>query len=266
MCSFADKVYHMLQNKKYKKKLQEEDHNENLIPPCNDECSYCFLNYTDVLAENYLFRNLTKKEIGKIIRKVHHQVRKCKKGDVVAFEGDYYDKLIIIVKGSVVGEMMDFEGRVLRVEQRTAPESVATAFIFGTNNKLPVTITAMEETRLLLIPRDDLMNLFAENKTVLQNYLDIMANRAQFLSRQMKLLGLNSIKGKIANYLLEQVKKQGSDTIRMEHSQSELAEMFGVARPSVGRAMGELKKANCISTSAKNIRIINKVRLSELLR
>lgn len=239
---------------------------DNLIPPCNDECSYCFLDYTDVLSENYLFRNLAGKEIGEIIRKVHHQVKECRKGEVIAFEGDYYDKLIIIVNGSVVGEMMDFEGRVLRVEQRTAPDSVATAFIFGVNNKLPVTITAMEETRLLLIPRDDLIKLFAENKTVLQNYLDIMANRAQFLSRQMKLLGLNSIKGKIASYLLEQVKKQGSDNIRIDHSQSDLAEMFGVARPSIGRALGELKSAKCISARGKNISIVDKSRLSELLR
>ncbi|MFO7756785.1 MAG: Crp/Fnr family transcriptional regulator [Bacteroidales bacterium] len=260
----------MLQNleshDKSHEKYEEESQEEYLIPPCNDECSYCFLNYTDVLAENYLFRNLSRKKIGKIIRKVHHQVRKYNKGDAIAFEGDYYDKLIIIVKGSVVGEMMDFEGRVLRVEQRTAPESVATAFIFGSNNKLPVTITALEETRLLLIPRDDLINLFAENKTVLLNYLDIMANRAQFLSRQMKLLGLNSIKGKIANYLLEQVKKQGSHNIRMENSQADLAEIFGVARPSIGRALGELKKEKCISVKGKNIRIEDKSRLSELLR
>lgn len=247
--------------------LQSENSTkEELIEPCNDDCSYCFLNYTDVLAENYLFRNLAKREIGNIIRKIHHQVRKCKKGDVIAFEGDYYDKLMIIVKGSVVGEMMDFEGRVLRVEQRNAPESVATAFIFGSNNKLPVTITALEETRLLLIPRDDLIKLFAVNKVVLQNYLDIIADRAQFLSRQIKLLGLNSIKGKIAGYLLEQVKKQDSYNIRIEHSQSDLAEMFGVARPSIGRAMSELKKAKCISAKGKNIRIDDKSKLSELLR
>lgn len=244
----------------------EEKIKEDWIEPCNENCAYCFLNYTDILAENYLFRNISKKEIGKIIKEIHHQVRKCKKGEVVAVEGDYYDKLMIIVKGAVVGEMMDFEGRVLRVEQRTAPESVATAFIFGKNNRLPVTITATEETRLLLIPREDLVDLFSRNKTVLHNYLDIMANRAQFLSGQMKLLGLSSIKGKIAHYLLEQVKKQQSDRLKIQHSQEDLAEMFGVARPSIGRAMRELKDSGLINSRGKNIEIVDKNRLSELLR
>jgi CRP-like cAMP-binding protein len=224
------------------------------------------LNYTDILAENYLFRNLAKKEIGEIIRNVHHQVKKCKKGDVIALEGDSYDQLIIIVKGSVVGEMMDFEGRVLRVEQRSVPETVATAFIFGKNNRLPVTITAMEETRLLLIPREDLVDLFAKNAVVLHNFLDIMANRAQFLSRQLKLLGLSSIKGKIAHYLLEQVKKQGSDYIQMMHTQNELSEMFGVARPSVARALREMNEEEYILSKGKKIQIIDKTRLSVLLK
>jgi CRP-like cAMP-binding protein len=239
---------------------------EDWIEPCNENCSYCFLNYTDILAENYLFRNLKKVEIGNIIKNIHHQVKKCKKGEVIASEGDYYDKLMIIVKGGVVGEMMDFEGRVLRVEQRTAPESVATAFIFGKNNHLPVTITAIEDTRLLLIPRQDLIDLFSRNKTVLQNYLDIMANRAQFLSGQMKLLGLSSIKGKIAHYLLEQVKKQKTDRLRIGHSQEDLAEMFGVARPSIGRAMRELKDSGLINSRGKNIEIMDRNGLSKLLR
>ncbi|MGC9344084.1 MAG: Crp/Fnr family transcriptional regulator, partial [Bacteroidales bacterium] len=127
-------------------------------------------------------------------------------------------------------------------------------------------ITAMEETRLLLIPREDLVQLFAKNATVLNNFLDIMANRAQFLSRQLKLLGLNSIKGKIAHYLLEQVKKQGSDSIRMMHTQNELSEMFGVARPSIARALKEMNKEKYILARGKNVQIINKSILSSFLK
>lgn len=246
--------------------LQNEKTDLEWIEPCNEECSFCFLNYTDILADNYLFRNLSKKEIGIIIRNVHHQVRKYEKGEVIAREGDSYDQLIIIVRGSVVGEMMDFEGRVLRVEQRSAPESVATAFIFGKNNRLPVTITAMEETRSLFIPREDLVELFAGNVIVLNNFLDIMANRAQFLSRQLKLLGLSTIKGKIAHYLLEQVKKQKSEHIRLIHNQHELAEMFGVARPSIARALGELNLEGIIKSRGKQIEILDKASLSTLLK
>ena len=100
--------------------LQNEVNNAAWIEPCNDRCSFCFLNYTDVLSGNSLFSGLQKSEIGQIIRNVHHQVKEYGSSGLIANEGDAYDRLILIVKGSVVGEMMDFEGRVLRVEQRSA--------------------------------------------------------------------------------------------------------------------------------------------------
>ncbi|MGM0667820.1 MAG: Crp/Fnr family transcriptional regulator [Bacteroidota bacterium] len=244
-------------------KLHEKD---NYFEPCNELCSFCFLNYTDALSSNALFKGLGKNKIGHIIKNIRHQVKEYRKGDIVANEGDNYDRLIMIVEGSVVGEMMDFEGRVLRVEQREAPGTVATVFIFGEDNRLPVTITALEDSRLLFIPRSDLLELFSVNRIVLRNFMDIMANRAQFLSNQLKLLGLNSIRGKIAHYLLGQVKEQGTDDIRIPHTQEELSETFGVARPSVARALGSMNEEGIISSRGKNIRIIDKSRLSALLR
>lgn len=246
--------------------LQKTENNSDWIEPCNDQCSFCFLNYVDILAENFLFRGLSRTELGQIIKDIHHQVKRCNKNEVIAQEGEIWDKLMIIVKGSVVGEMMDFEGRVLRIESRKSPETVATAFIFGSNNRLPVTITALEETRLLLIPKEEILQLFSDNKKVLNNFLDIMANRAQFLSNQLKLLGMNSIKGKIAHYLLEQMKKQNGEIITLPHSQTELSEMFGVARPSVARALKELNRSGYISSKGKKIEILNKAGLSTFLR
>jgi CRP/FNR family transcriptional regulator, dissimilatory nitrate respiration regulator len=235
------------------------------ITPCNHQCSFCFLNYTDVLADNYLFRNLDKMEIGRIIKEIHHRVKEYNKGDIIAQEGDYYDQLIILIKGSVVGEMMDFSGRVLRVEKLQAPESPASNFIFGDNNTLPVTITAEEDTRIILIPREELIKLFAKNETVLKNYLTIMANRAQFLSKKVRLLGLNSLKAKLAFFLLEQRKKQDSDTFNLPITQNDMADILGTTRPSVGRALRELHYSGYIEAKGKNIRVLDKEGLSLLL-
>lgn len=237
-----------------------------LIEPCNDHCSFCFLNYANVLGDNSIFKGMELCEIGKIIRNVPHKVKKFGKGDLVASEGDRLESLIIIVKGSVVGEMIDFEGRVLRVEHLTSPDTIATAFLFGDNNVLPVNVTAKEETKLLCIPVASLVQLFSEYGILMRNFLDIMANRAQFLSKQMKLLGLSTIKGKIAHYLLEQVRKQNSLSIVLKHSQNELADMFAVTRPSIGRTLRELHNEEVIEARGKNVSIKNKKALSELLR
>ncbi len=238
----------------------------NFISPCNDICSFCFLNYANELSKNYLFRNLSPTEVGTIIREVHHQVREYSKGDIVALAGDEYNRLLIIVKGAVVSEIVDFEGRALRIEELRAPDTIASAFIFGEDNFLPVNVTAIEETRLLIIPRSDLLKLFRKYEIVLQNYLDIIASRAQHLSKKIKLFGLQTIKGKIAHYLLELVKKTGSNELVLNNTQSELATMFGVTRPSLARVLREMHGEGYIEAKAKSIKILNKTALSEYLR
>jgi len=243
-----------------------ESNPSELIPPCNDQCSFCFLNYADILSENSLFRNLLPKEIGRIIREVHHQVKSCEKNEIIAYEGDEYDKLMIIVKGSVVGEMMDFEGKVLRIEQLQAPDTVASVFIFGISTILPVNIRAIEATRLLLIHRNDLIELLSKNKILLKNYLDIMSNRAQHLSKRLKMLAMQNIRSKLAHYLLEEIKNAKSDQFRLRHTQNELAEIFGVIRPSVARILKELNEEKIILTKGKSIQITDRKKLSDLLK
>jgi CRP-like cAMP-binding protein len=236
-----------------------------IISPCNANCSFCFLNYTQALCNNYLFRNLPPAEVGDIIRNVHHQVIEYSKGDIIAQSGDDYKRLLIIVNGAVVGEIIDFEGRTIRIEELHAPDTIASAFIFGDDNRLPVNITATEDTRLLVIARSDLVNLFRKNEIILHNYLNIMANRAQHLSKKIKTLGFQSIKSKIADYLLEMVKKTNSHRLLLSVTQQELASHFGVTRPSLTRVFREMHKAGIIEATGKRINIIDKAALSELL-
>lgn len=237
-----------------------------LIDPCNENCKFCFLNYADVLGKNSLFRNLTHKEIGNIIKNVHHQVKVFNKGEMLAANGEELTRLIIIVRGAVVSEISDFEGKTICLDELKAPDTIASAFIFGDNNSLPVSVTATEETKVLIIHRDDLLILFRKNEVLMLNYLNIMANRAQHLSMKIKLLGLQTIKGKIAHYLLELIQDYNSNEIILPKSQTELSGLFGVARPSIGRAIREMDAKGIINAKGKHIKIIDKTALSGLLK
>lgn len=235
------------------------------IEPCNKNCSFCFLNYTDILGNNFLFRGVEPIEISKLIKDIHHQVKSCKKGDLIASSGDPYNSLYIIVKGSVVGEMTDFEGRTIRIEELKAPDTIASAFIFGDRRELPVDVSASEDAKLLIIPRNELLRLLKKSDVVLQNYLDIMANRAQQLSGKIRLLGMQTIKGKLAYYLLNLTKGSGSNDLFLPNTQKEIANLFGDTRPSIGRVFRQLDQEGFIKASGKRVKILDRKRLSDLL-
>lgn len=249
-----------------KKTTTNKGSNTSLIKPCNSRCSFCFLNYTQMLQNSFIFKGLSPDTIADIIKAVHHRVKTFRKDELIAATGEVYDELYIIVQGSVVGEIIDFEGNVITIETLHEPEIIASLFIFGTENTLPVNVISTQQTRTLIIPKSDLLKIFSSYEQVLQNYLNIVANRAQFLSKKIKILGLNSIRGKIAHYLLDQVRVVNNTQLVLKNSQTQLAQMFGVSRPSLARVIRELHNDGIIHAQGRHINILDKKALSSFLR
>jgi CRP-like cAMP-binding protein len=79
-------------------------------------------------------------------------------------------------------------------------------------------------------------------------------------------LSFTTIKGKLAQYLLDLSRQSGSGRIFLPHSQSQLAELFGVARPSIGRAMGALNQEGIIRAEGKKVEILDHAGLASYLK
>lgn len=185
---------------------------------------------------------------------------------MVVQAGDEVHFQKIVLTGSVKGEMVDFTGKVIKIEDISASGPLAAAFLFGNQNRYPVNIITHEATEILSIPRDGFLRMMQENERVLENFLHAVSSRGQFLSGKIRFLSFTTIKGKIAHYMLDLSARQGSDKVMLPHSQSQLAELFGVTRPSIGRAMGELNHAGLIRTEGKQVSILRKQELMSLLK
>lgn len=206
-----------------------------------------------------IFRKISEERISEHFKNIHFQIKRFKKGEMVAQAGDTVEHLIIVSIGSVKGEMIDFSGKVIKIEDIESPRPIAISFIFGQDNKFPVNVTANNDCELLFIPKESLMKLFTLEPQLLENFLNIVSSRSQFLTNKIKLLSFKTIKGKIANFILRQSK--GEDKVQLSISQKEMAELFGVARPSLARAMKELEEEGIITAERRDITIINKAGL-----
>lgn len=211
-----------------------------------------------------LFKGISPDEIEQLISNVPFQLKDYQNEAHIASRSDECKSLMILVKGSVRGEMLDYSGKVLKVEDIFAPRPIASAFLFGQNNRYPVDVIANAEVTLLNLPKESVLRLFQTNGLFLKNYLNAISNRAQFLSQRIWFLSFKTIKGKLAQYMLNLV-KDNRNRIELPLSQKELAEFFGVARPSLARALGELEKEGIINVNRREIEIIDKKKLIEII-
>jgi CRP-like cAMP-binding protein len=220
------------------------------------------MDYT-LLSIAPLFKGLSPDEIEKILDNVPHNVKKYQSGFMICLSGEHVNSLMVVISGVVKGEMVDYVGRVIKIEDIPAPGALAPAFIFGNRNRFPVNVIAVSSAELLLISKTDFLKLLMNNDTILVNFLDMISNRSQFLSEKIKFLNFKTIKGKLAHFILQ---KAANDkmSVTLGMTQNDLADFFGVARPSVARALRDLEEGGFIEAKSKTIKIIDKEGLADL--
>ena len=222
-------------------------------------------NFFAALSNTNIFRGLREHEIEELLAKKPVRLKNYLRDEYVAYSHDVCHDMLFVVSGSVRGEMTDFSGRKLKIEDIPAPRPLAVAFIFGKENRFPVDIIANEPATILTIPRDVLIFILQHNRIVLQNYLNAISSRTQFLSNKIRFLSFKTIREKIANYVLTRIIDDGN-TVVLDQTQTELADFFGVARPSLARALAEMEQEGLLRAERRAITILDKEKLNKLVQ
>ncbi len=207
------------------------------------------------LSKLPLFRGVDSVQLESLLAQIHYQRKAYLEDSLVVSQGSECDRLMILTEGEVKTEMTGMGGKSLKIEDLQAPSVLASAFLFGHKTQFPVNVLASTDVRFLIIPRDQLLRLFQLNQIILQNFLNMISGRAQFISEKLRFHSFKSLKSKLAYYLIQEA--TGKKEFKMRHSQNELAELFGVARPSVGRALLQLQDEGVIDIRYKNVQILD---------
>lgn len=218
------------------------------------------------LINNPLFRGITPEKLSANMEEIRFHTRSYKKGEILARQGDVCNRLMILTKGSVRGEMIDYSGRLIKVEDIAAPRALAPLFLFGEENRFPVEVTANELTEVIEIPKSSVLELFRKNEQFLENYMNLSANYARTLSDKLFFMSFKTIRQKIASYLLRLHKQQQQLQITLDRSQQELSDYFGVSRPSLARELSHMQDDGLITADRKQITILQKEQLVRLIQ
>jgi len=214
---------------------------------------------------NPLFKNIPYEEMELMLEEVPYKIKNFPKEYRIANKGDVCNRLIILLKGSVRGEIIDFSGKMIKIEDINAPRALAPIFLFGSDNHFPVEVTTNDECEVIIISRENILKLFQLHRQFLENYLNISANYATLLVEKVNLVSFKTIRQKIISYLLE-LSRNDFDVVTLDRSMQQLSEYFGVSRPSLSREFGKMEKEGLIVKRHKQISFPNKNKLVKLLQ
>lgn len=220
----------------------------------------------DNILELDLFSVLPEKGRSELAEMLKPSTKQIEKGRIIALMGDEYNKLILVCEGALIAEMVDGEGRVIKVESMQAPAAVATAVLFANENYLPVQLRAERDSILCSLKKTQLLQLCTNYPELMEKLLRDAGNKIAFLASKIQLFKFKKLNQKIASFFIQLSTRQKSSTIKLPYSIEGMAELFGVSRPGLSRCLSEMVEEGLICRKERLFVIEDVSALEDLIR
>ncbi len=188
-----------------------------------------------------------------------------RKKEVIYMDGDEPSGIIFITKGKVKTFKTHEAGKDLITGIYNEGEFIGYNDIIE-NKEYSETAEALEDSEIIIIPRNDFFALLYSNRDVAAKFIRMLSNNLQESEARLINLAYNSVRKRVADALitLQEHYLQNGKTTPFSVSREDLASIVGTATESVIRTLSDFKEERLIEIKEKQIYILNYEKLSKL--
>jgi CRP-like cAMP-binding protein len=186
--------------------------------------------------------------------------RSVSAGTILFMEGDPVVGFYLIESGQVKISRVSQDGReYILLLLGTGDSFNEVAALDGGPN--PATATAYSDAVVHCILRDELRRILHENPDLAWAMIESISRRARHLVGMVQDLSMRSVKGRLANLLLDQAEANEANASPRMLTQEEMASRLGTVREMVGRALRGLANDGIIEFDRHRIVVLDVERL-----
>lgn len=189
------------------------------------------------------------------------------KNEVVLLEEEAGTALFVIVNGKVKVSRASNDGReVILTILADSDFFGEMAILDGLTRS--ATCTAIDDSELFLIQRNDFLNLLREYPEISIALLQELTSRLRVADMKIKALSLKDAEGKVATVVLQLADdigkiKQGKVELEKLPLQQDLANMAGTSRETISRTLHAFAKKGLIELEGSKLRILDYEKFKE---
>jgi CRP-like cAMP-binding protein len=183
------------------------------------------------------------------------------KGEDLFIEGDACRGMFLLIDGRMKIYRAVPSGREQIIAIEGPGATIAELPLFD-GGPYPASCAAMEESSLLLIPRDAFEELLRLKPEIAVETIRLLGRRLRSLVGLVEELSLLEVPQRLAKYLLAIQARRGS-TFTLTQSNQEIASRLGTVREIVSRCLHRLEQQGVIEIQGRRIRIVDEQALRE---
>ncbi len=208
-----------------------------------------------VVRKAALFSGLSDRELESLAARAVS--RRYGPGALIFSEGDPCDGLYVVEAGAVKIFKTSSSGRQQVLTVEGSGGTVAELPVFD-GGDYPASASAVGETTLLFISKQDLRGLCLKQPEVALKVLKVVSSRLRQLVGIIEELSFTTVRHRLGMFLLREAERQGKRTPRgieltLSASQEELASYIGTVRELVSRNLGRLQAEGIIKIEGKGV-------------
>lgn len=188
------------------------------------------------------------------------KARPFKKNQVIYYEGDKGNGLYLVISGKVKSIKLAEDGRELMTGIYSADDYLGINAMLS-NEEYADTATALEDSILCLIPKEQLEQLLNLYPEIAREFIKLLANDIREKEEQLLQMAYNSVRKKMAGALLRLQRQDGMD---FKVAREDLAAMAAMATETVSRTLSDFKEEGLIEKKGSTITILDLARLTKM--
>jgi CRP-like cAMP-binding protein len=220
----------------------------------------------NLLRQNYLFRGLPPQTLARMAKLALR--RDYVKGNIVFAQGDEPDALYGVISGRVRISASGKSGQEVFLSLMEPGDTFGEIAVM---DGLPRTAsaTAVELTTLLVIRRDDFVDLLNNEPAVTQHVLRLLCQRLRWTSELIEESAFLDGAARVAKRLMTLAalhgRRDATDRIEFQISQDELAHFLGISRQIVNQHLRDWQRDRLVALSRGRITILDAEALRKLI-
>ncbi|MBN7772361.1 Crp/Fnr family transcriptional regulator [Clostridium aminobutyricum] len=202
-------------------------------------------NIYEELTKSPLFGGIEPEDISAMLACLSAQTKNFKKNQNVFMIGDKNEAVGFIVSGSIQIIKEDFLGNRSIIAQIGQGQIFAEAFACAGIKRMPVSVVATTDSKILFIDYNRIVhsctNTCAFHHRLIENMLQILAQKNVYLNDKIEHLSRRSTKDKVLSYLSSQAQKMGKKNFEIPFNRQELADYLCVDRSALSNELCKLR-------------------------
>lgn len=198
-----------------------------------------------VLEKSALFAGMSSEQLQNLLPCFTASTRICQKGDVLKLTGQPQNTIGLVLEGEIHVQQEDHVGNRLIVGVFGPGELFGEVSAFSGLGEWPNTVLASRRSQVLFIPIEKISEPCCRScdahQILIRNMLMIVAGKALIMNQRIGYLKLKGMREKLAAYLVDQYRQQGSTVLRLPMNREHLADYLNVSRSSMSRELGRMR-------------------------